>query len=70
VYPKVSGLSHNEISNNKNKHSLRATQRFTAAKLPRLTHKMVIQLHLVAGRCTICSSRSRRPIRRLLDTAS
>jgi hypothetical protein len=38
------------------------------AKLPRLSHKIVIQLYLVAESCTICSSRSRRPVRKLLDT--
>jgi hypothetical protein len=47
-----------------------ATQRVMAAKLTRLTHKIAIQLHLVAESCTICSSRSRRPIRTLLDTPS
>jgi len=41
-----------------------------AAKLTRLTHKMAIQLHLVAESCTISSSGSRRPVRKLLDTAS
>jgi hypothetical protein len=41
-----------------------------AAKLTRLTHKMVAQLHLVAQNCTIYSSRSRRPVRKLLDTLS
>jgi hypothetical protein len=41
-----------------------------AAKLTRLTHKIAIQLHLVAESCTICSSRSRRPVRKLLDTSS
>jgi len=41
-----------------------------AAKLTRMTHKTAIQLHLVAKRCTICSSRSRRPVRRFLDTPS
>jgi hypothetical protein len=40
------------------------------AKLSRLTHKIAIQLHLVAESCTICSYRSRRPIRKLLDTPS
>jgi hypothetical protein len=40
-----------------------------AAKLTRLTHQIAIQLHLVAERCTICSSRSRRPVRKLLDTS-
>jgi hypothetical protein len=39
-----------------------------AAKLTRLTHNIVIQLPLVAESCTICSSRSRRPVRKLLDT--
>jgi hypothetical protein len=39
-----------------------------AAKLTRLTHKIAIRLQLVAENCNICSSRSRRPIRKLLDT--
>jgi hypothetical protein len=30
-----------------------------AAKLARLTHKIAIQLHIVAESCTICSSRSK-----------
>jgi hypothetical protein len=33
-----------------------ATQRVMAAKLTRLTERIAIQLHLVAERCTICSS--------------
>jgi len=41
-----------------------------AAKLIRLTHKIAIQLHLVAESCTICSLLSRRPVRKLLDTTS
>jgi hypothetical protein len=41
-----------------------------AAKLTRLTHKITIQLHLVAESCTNCSTRSRRPVRKLLDTLS
>jgi len=41
-----------------------------AAKLTRRTHKIAIQLHLVAESCTICSSRSRLPVRELLDTPS
>jgi hypothetical protein len=49
---------------------LEATQRVMAAKLTRLTHRIAIQLHLVAERSTICSSRSRRPFRKLLDTPS
>jgi len=31
---------------------------------------MAMQLQLVAESCTICSSRSRRPVRNLLDTPS
>jgi hypothetical protein len=41
-----------------------------AAKLTRLTHKLTIQLHLAAESCTICSSRTRRPVRKLLDITS
>jgi hypothetical protein len=41
-----------------------------AAKLIILTHKIALQLHLVAESCTICSSRSRRLVRELLDTPS
>jgi hypothetical protein len=47
-----------------------ATQRVMVAKLTRLTHKIAIQLNLVAENCTICSSRFRRPVRKLLDTPS
>jgi hypothetical protein len=47
-----------------------ATQRVMVAKLTRLTNKIAIQLHLVAESCTICSSRSMRPVRKLLDTPS
>jgi hypothetical protein len=74
VYPKVSGLSHNEINNNNNnnnndnEHLFRSNTKVMAAKLTRLTHKIAIQLHLVAESCTIYSSRSRRPVRELLDT--
>jgi hypothetical protein len=52
-----------------NTHS-EATQRVMAAKLTRLTRKIAIQLHLVVESCTIYSSRSRRPVRKLLDTPS
>jgi hypothetical protein len=41
-----------------------------AANLTRLTHKIAIQLHLVAESFTIYSSRLRRPVRKLLDTPS
>jgi len=37
-------------------------------KLTRLTHNIAKQLHLVADSCSICSSRSRRSVRKLLDT--
>jgi len=39
-------------------------------KLTRLTHKIAIQLHLVAESCAICSSCSRRSVQKLLDTPS
>jgi len=39
-------------------------------KLTRLTHKIAIELHLVAESCIICSSRCRRPVRKLLDKPS
>jgi len=41
-----------------------------AAKPTGVTHKIAIQLLLVAESCTICSSRSRRPVQKLLDTPS
>jgi hypothetical protein len=41
-----------------------------AAKLTRMSHKIATQLHLVIESCTICSSRSRRPVRKLLDAPS
>jgi hypothetical protein len=47
-----------------------AIQSVMAAKLTRLTHKIAIQLHLVPESYTICSSRSRQPVRKLLDTPS
>jgi len=47
-----------------------ATQRVMVAKCTRLTHKIEIQLHLVAKSCTICSSCSRQPVWKLLDTPS
>jgi hypothetical protein len=39
-----------------------------ASKLNRLIHRIAIQLHLVAESCTICISRFRQPVRKLLDT--
>jgi len=41
-----------------------------ASKLTRLTHKIPIQLYPVADSYTICNSRSRQPVRKLLDTPS
>jgi hypothetical protein len=41
-----------------------------AAKLTRLTHKIAIQLYLLAETWTVCSSHSRRPVRKFLDTPS
>jgi hypothetical protein len=46
------------------------TQRVMAAKLTRLTHKIAIQVLLMAESFTVSSSRSRRPVRKLLDTPS
>jgi hypothetical protein len=61
----------NEIYAYDNKHSLRSnTKGYGNKTLTRLTHKIAIQLHLVAERCIICSSRSRRPIRKLLHMTS
>jgi hypothetical protein len=59
-----------EINSNNNKHSLRSNTNVMAAKVTRMTHKLAIQLHLVAESCIIWSSRSRRPVRKLLNTAS
>jgi hypothetical protein len=47
-----------------------ATRSVMAVKLTRPTHKIATQLHLVAESCTIRGSRSRRPVRKLLDTPS
>jgi len=41
-----------------------------AANLTRQTHRIAMLLYLMAESCTICSSRSRRPVRKLLDTPS
>jgi hypothetical protein len=48
----------------------KATQRVMATELSRLTHKITIKVHIVAESCIICSSCSRRPVRKLLDTPS
>jgi hypothetical protein len=46
VYPKVFGQRHNEINNNKNKHSFRSNT-VMVAKLTRLTHEIAVQLQKV-----------------------
>jgi len=69
AYPKVSGLSRNEIYAYDNKHS-KINTKVTAAKLSRLSHKIAMQLHLLAESGTICSFRSRRPVRKLVVTSS
>jgi hypothetical protein len=64
VYPKISGLR--IITKYKLKFGItrwEATHRV-------MTHKIAIQLHLVSESCTICSSRSRRPVRKLLGIPS
>jgi len=45
-------------------------QMVMAAKLTRMTHRIVTQLHLVAESYTICSSSPMRPFRKLLDITS
>jgi hypothetical protein len=65
VYPKVSGLSRQR--NTRLPLVLLVEKQH---KLIRLTHKIAIQLHLVAESYTICSSRSRRTVRKFLDTPS
>jgi hypothetical protein len=47
-----------------------AAQSFMVAKFIKLTHKIVIQLHLVAESHTICSSCFRQQVQKLLDTPS
>jgi hypothetical protein len=69
VYPKVSGLSHNEIKTTTNTPG-EATQSAIVAKLTRLTHKIAVQLHLVEHSSTICSSHSRQPVQKLQNTPS
>jgi hypothetical protein len=49
-----------------NTHSLRSNTTGYGDK----THQIAIQLHLVAESCTVCSSRSRWPVRKLLDAPS
>jgi len=48
----------------------KATQRVMVAKLTTLTHIIAIKLYLMAERYIICSSRSRRPVRKFSDTPS
>jgi hypothetical protein len=64
MYPKVSRLSYNKIYAYNNKHSLRSDAKGYGGK----THKIAIQLHLVAESCAIYSSHSRQEVWELLDT--
>jgi hypothetical protein len=57
-----------EIHAYNNKHSLTGKTKCYGGKIHYTD--IAIQLHLVAESCTICSSRSRRPVRKLLDTPS
>jgi len=41
-----------------------------SAKFTGLTHKIALHMHLLAEGYTICSSCSRRPVRKPLDTPS
>jgi len=59
----------NEINNN-NKHLLRSNTKGYSGELTRLNHKVAKQLHLLAESCTTCSTRSRRPVRKFLNTLS
>jgi hypothetical protein len=45
-----------------------AKQRVMAANLTWLNTEIYTQMHVVAESCTVCSSSSRRPVRKLLDT--
>jgi len=56
----------NEINNNK--HTLRSNTKGYGGKTSRLTHKIAIQLHLVAESCSNCNPCSRRPVRKISDT--
>jgi len=47
---------------------LRNNTKGYGGKLTRILHKIPIQPHLVAESCTICSSHSRWPVRKFLDT--
>jgi hypothetical protein len=77
ILPQYEGVSKSFQTQSIRKYTLtrinirwEATQRVMLAELTRLTHKIAIQPHLVAESCTIRSSRSRRPVRKLLDTPS
>jgi hypothetical protein len=48
----------------------KATQMVMVAKLTILTHKIALELHLVAEGYTVCSSSSRKLVRQLLVTPS
>jgi hypothetical protein len=60
----------NKIYAYNNKHSVRSNIKGYDGKPTILTHKIAKELHLVAESYDICSFRSRRPVRKLLDTPS
>jgi len=70
VYPSFQTESIMKYTLTKIQTHWEATQRIMATKLTILTHKIVIKLQLVAENCTICSSHSKWPVWKLLDTSS
>jgi hypothetical protein len=71
VYPKVSGLSRQRNKQQQQQTLVEKQHKELWRQNPLdLTHKIATQLHPVAENCTICSSRSRRPVRKLFDTPS
>jgi len=58
----------NETYAYNNKHSLRSNTKDYGGRTHRTNSQNSDKLHLVAESCIICSSHSRRPVRKLLDT--
>jgi hypothetical protein len=71
IYKGVSKSFRTEsITKEKPMNTFRSNTKGYGGKITRLTHKIAIQLYLVAESCTICSSYFWRPVRKLLDTLS
>jgi hypothetical protein len=70
VYPKVSGLSHNEIYAYLWYCSLRSNTKSYGSRTHQTDSQNSDTTALVAESSTICSSCSRWPVRKLLDTPS